>query len=165
MNIELATISDCYLLAIFKKKMWNQKYHGIFDEEMLSSFHVQEHARKFQRMIFQGHQKLYVLWDDKVVKGYVSFGIVEEPFQDYQYEISSLYVDEGYQEYAKKLFRFAKEEMAKQGIHRFIVSCNKYCQDEIVFYQKMGGEIIYTDVDHRDRTRPQIILCFQLEMA
>ena len=164
MNIELATISDCYLLAIFKKKMWESTYRGIYPDEYIDQFNVRDHARKFQKMIFEGKQKLFIVWIDNTVKGYMSYGFIRRPFEDYKYDIGYMYVDDAYQRQGigTQLFNMAKEQFLASDIHIFIVSCNKYNLGAQEFYKKMGGEIVHIDEDHRNKSRPQVKFLFNI---
>lgn len=163
MEIRVATIDDCRSISILKRDVWESTYRGIYPDEKINKYDFDLNENKFKNMIKQKSQKLFVVLNDSDIIGYMSCGKILRPFDNYTHDIGLLYLSKEYQGkgIGRKLFEFAENELKNQGIHEFIISCNKYNLPAQQFYEKMGGKVIKIDEDNDDRSIPQIKFLFK----
>lgn len=157
-KIRLATISDSHTLAPLKQKVWETTYRGIYPDEKLDNYNIEEQTNKFKKIIENEKINLYVVEVNNSIVGYMSCGEPMRPFQDYEQEIGLLYIMKEHQGngIGKKLFLMAYEDIKKKGYHKFFISCNKYNKNAQKFYEAMGGKVVEVDDDFDDKSCPQI---------
>ena len=158
MEMRAARYEDCRALALFKIKVWETTYRGIYPNEKLDQSDIEANEKKFEDMIKQRSQKLFVVLDKGEIIGYMSYGKILRAFDEHTHDIGLLYVAKEYQGQGigKRLFQFAKQKLEKEGVTEFIVSCNKYNFPAQQFYKKMGGTIIKVEKDNEDKSIPQV---------
>lgn len=160
-KIRKAELSDCHVIAIVKKEVWKTTYLGIYPQKKLDEYSIENNEKKFEKMIRNHKQELFVVEDDKRIIGYFSFGEILRPFRDYTHDIGLLYILQDYQRQGigKMIFSMCREQFLKDEIFEFIVSCHKYNFSAQKFYLKMGGTIIYIEDD--DQLLPQMKFLFK----
>ena len=157
-KIRLAKKEDCKSIAKVKHDVWNSTYRGIYSDELIDTFDLDEHAASFLKLIEDEDINLYVLDCNGKIVGYMSVGKPRYQFEDYEAEIGLLYVKEEYQAMGlgKKLFQKGYKDLKHQGYKKFFISCNKYNERAQKFYEHMGGIIIHIDEDDIDKRKPQV---------
>lgn len=163
MEIRIAVEEDCRNLSLLKRRVWETTYRGIYPNEKLDKYDIDFNENKFKAMIKNQSQKLFIILDDSKAIGYMSCGKIMRPFDKYTHDIGLLYILKEYQGkgIGYRVFKFATDELKKQGATEFIVSCNKYNFPAQQFYAKMGGKIIKIDNDNEDKSIPQIKFLFK----
>ena len=162
-NFRLAKYDDANDIALIKRSVWNTTYRGIYADELIDGFDLDKHTEKFKRMIDSGTY-LYVVEIDNKLIGYFAFGKPFHQYEDYEMELSLLYLLGEYQGkgIGTKVFNFIKDRIKELGINRFYLCCNKYNYNSQKFYEKMGGKIIHIDEDDSLKDRVQIYYEYEI---
>lgn len=164
-QIRKAVPLDCRALSVLKRAVWETTYRGIYPDEMLDQYDSHKHEEKFRAILANPDISLYTARDAEQLIGYMSCGAPFRPFQDYQFEISLLYVKKEYQGHGigKRLLQTGISELRGRGATEFFISCNKYNTPAQQFYRKMGGILVHVDPDCEDHSIPQVKFHFSIE--
>lgn len=157
-KIRLARVEDCTELSKLKHDTWNETYRGIYSDEKIDNYDYEKNKKKFIDLINNPGIKLYVVEVNNKIVGYMDYGTPIRSFKDYKQEIGLLYLLKEYQRngIGKELFNLASSKIFDSGYNEFFISCNKYNQNAIDFYTKMGGELVEIDEDEEDKSYPQV---------
>ena len=138
-NIVRANKDDCKALSKVKHDVWNTTYRGIYEDSKLDDYDYKYHENKFIDKL----DELYVIKDENDIVGYFSFGVPRYVYKDYKYCINSLYILNTYQGkgIGKKVVSFINDYCKDNNIDRYFTNCNKYNENALGFYLKMGGVI------------------------
>ena len=158
LSIRLANYSDCTILALLKKEIWETTYRGIYPDEKIDNYNYIENEKKFKDFVDNPKQHLYVLLDNDKIIGYIEFGLPFRPFNNYKQEIGLFYIKKEYQRtgIGKTLFYFAFNYIKNTGVDKFFISCHKYNLNAQKFYEKMGGKVVQIDDDCDNNGFPHI---------
>lgn len=149
MEIRLATKSDSKELSYLKKEVWETTYRGIYDDEVIDNYDYLKREEKFNNLIDDNNQEVYVCVVDSKIVGYIVIG---EPLHGeldgYDFIINDLGIDKNYRRMGigKKFFDIAKSKNRK-----LFNCCNYYNSNARRFYDKMGGKIVKTDMSEDKR--------------
>ena len=163
-SIREATIKDCYEIAVVKSIVWNTTYRGIYPDAMLDNYDIKRNRETFEKIVANPNISLFIAEDNEKIIGFMDCGEPYRPFQNYKQEIGLLYVLKEYQNQGigRELFLLGKKTIRKNGYSEFFISCNKYNQNAIEFYKKMGGKVIHIDEDNEDKSIAQIKFHYQI---
>lgn len=164
-EIRLAVLSDARRLSEVKLACWNTTYRGIYPDDKLDNYDLDNNAEKFKKIINNEDIDLYVVIVNDEIVGYMSCGVPFRPYEDYEQEIGLLYLLEEYRRLGigKELFQLAYELIKMKGHNRFFVSCNKYNVPAINFYTAMGGKIVEEDEDSDDKSIAQVKIHYDVK--
>ena len=148
-KIRKAIYEDCFTLSKLKKEIWETTYRGIYPDTKIDNYDYIENENRFKDFINDKTKELYVVVANNELVGYIEFGKPFRPFKNYKQEIGLFYIRQDYQKkgLGKKLFNLAYNSIKETGVDKFFISCHKYNVNARKFYEKMGGKIIYEDVD------------------
>ena len=148
-QIRKAIYEDCYLLSKLKKEIWETTYRGSYPDSKIDNYNFIENENKFKGFINDKNKELYVVVANKELIGYIEYGEPYRKFKDFKQEIGLLYIKKDYQKkgLGKKLFNIAYNSIKETGLDKFFISCHKYNVNARKFYEKMGGKIIYENID------------------
>lgn len=148
-KIRKVIYEDCFTLSKLKKEIWETTYRGIYPDTKIDHYDYIENENRFKDFINDKTKELYVVVANNELVGYIEFGSTFKPFKDYKKEIGLLYIRKDYQKkgLGKNLFNLAYNSIKETGSNNFFISCHKYNVNARKFYEKMGGKIIYEDVD------------------
>ena len=161
MNIVIrkAKESDCKQLSIIKKQVWNDTYRGIYSDEKLDNFEYHKHEEKFKSNI----DGLYVILEEEKLIGYFSFSYPRYEYKNYAYSLNSLYLLSCYKRkgIGRKVFEFIDNYCKENLINGFYTNCNKYNENALNFYLKMGGKVTNLVDEGEDKSTHQYFIEFK----
>ena len=162
--IRLAEDKDCRILAYLKKDIWETTYREIYPDVKFNAYDYNKEEDKFRNIVNNSEVDLYVVIVNDEIVGYMSFGKPLRPFRDYEQDISLFYLKKDIQHkgIGRDLFSLAYESIKFKGYNKFFISCNKYNVDARLFYEKMGGIIVFEDEDNEDKSLPQVKFNFDI---
>lgn len=164
--IEKAKIENCGELARLKLSVWKTTYSEIYPIEKFENFNYFEQEKKFEKYVSDEEGAFFVAKEKESEKliGYCYVGFSARAFKRGVPEIILLYVLKDFQGQGigRKFFEISKDFLKRKGFDEFIISCNKYNKSAQLFYEKMGGEIIFVDDDDIDKSKPQIKFLFKI---
>jgi len=155
---------DCLEIAELKGEVWNTTYRGIYTDADIDNYDIHENEKKFTDIVSDPHVALFIARDNRKIIGYMSCGKPYRPFLGYEQEIGLLYILKQYQGrgVGRKLFEIGKDIIKNNGYNEFFISCNKYNDNALNFYEKMGGAIKHIDEDIEDRRNSQVKFHYQI---
>lgn len=165
-NFRCATKTDTPLLACLREKVWKETYEGIYPKEMLDSFDRIVHEKKFHSQITAPDTFVYIVEFDDTPIGYFSFGRPrkkEERPKDLV--LHSLYLLSSHQGrgIGKGIFRFIRIYGEDHQLTKLYSSCNAHNHSALAFYQKMGGNILFSDVGHENPAEDSVYLEYDID--
>jgi len=151
--------SDCKGLSYIKHEVWLTTYKGIYSDDKLNNYDYKEHEKKFLKNI----DGLYVIKDDDKIIGYFSFSYPRHNYKNYNHSLNSLYILKEYQArgIGRRVFEFINKYCRENNIDSYFTNCNKYNENALKFYLKMGGVITNLEDDALDRERHQYYIEFK----
>lgn len=163
--IRLANKCDCEELSKLKHTVWSETYRGIYSDEKIDNYDYKKNEEKFLNILSNPKIKLYVVVDQDKIVGYMDCGMPIRQYKNYKQEIGLLYLLKEYQRkgIGKELFQLGVNIISQNGYDEFFISCNKYNNNAIEFYKKMGGIIDNIDDDNIDKSLPQIKFRYKIE--
>ncbi len=163
--IRKALDTDCTALSVLKQAVWETTYRGIYPDDKLDQYDVSKNAEKFKNIIQNPAVSLFAVECEGELVGYMSCGTLIRPFRNFEYEIGLLYVKKEYQGMGigRRLFELGASELHQCGAREFIISCNRFNEPAVSFYQKMGGKLIHTDPIYEDKSRSQVKFLYAVE--
>lgn len=165
MLVDIIPASDkmCEELASVKRQVWETTYRGIYPNDKFDNFNIENEYKKFLHMINSNTVELFVAKLNNKIIGYMAIGKSTRRLNAENDEIVLLYILKEFQGLGigKLLFNFAKEKLKVASPKQFVVYCNKYNDNAINFYTKMGCKICGIDADNEDRSLPQVKFLFK----
>lgn len=153
-----ATLADCPALAALKREVWETTYRGIYPDEKLDGYVLQEHQEIFESLVTDPEELLMLACDGERIVGYMCCGKPRRPFWDYEQDIGLLYIHKDYQRLGigKAFFEMGRDRIRANGYDRFFIAVNKYNTNAQRFYLAMGGSIVHIDPDREDHSTVQM---------
>jgi len=74
MEIRLADKNDSKELSYLKKEVWETTYRGIYDDEVIDNYDYVKREEKFNNLIDDDSQEVYVCVVDNKIIGYMVLG-------------------------------------------------------------------------------------------
>ena len=145
MDFRLANISDSKKLSYLKKEVWETTYRGIYDDEVIDSYDYLKREEKFNRLINDPNQEVYVCLIDNEIVGYMVLGDpLHESLEGYDLTINDLGIAYSYR--GKGIGRKFLE-IAKSKNKKLFNCCNYYNKNSQKFYEKLNGKIVKTTLE------------------
>lgn len=158
---------DVYEMALVRQDVWSTTYRGIYSDDVIDNFAYDVVEKSFKDKIdSQGSIFKEAVSNNKIV-GYVSFGLSNDNYKDYDYVINYLHILKSHQGkgIGRTFFNIVMDYATKNNIEKFYVSCNKYNYPAHKYYEKMGGIEDYVDGDDGDKSTQHIIYVYKVEGA
>ena len=154
MQIVLANIKDAKSLSCLKKEIWDTTYRGIYDDSLIDNYDYKQREEKFKKLILDNNQEVYVCKNNNKIIGYMVIGIpLHDSLEGYELAINDFGIDSKYRRQGiGKMFM----DLAKGKNKKLFNCCNYYNKKAQSFYQKMGGTIVKTSVDEKDKRKSQV---------
>ena len=113
----------CKELANIKKQVWQTTYKGIYPNEKVNDFNIDEQTKKFLDILTSSSIKLYVVKYNNRIIGYTAIGKSPRRQNADFYELVLLYVLKEFQGkgIGKSLFNFAKEKLRELNHNYFMI--------------------------------------------
>ena len=73
-HISPATLDDAAVLAYVHTASWREAYRDLIDADVLASLNVEARTAQWQRTFEHGRTTVFVVREDEVIVGFVSFG-------------------------------------------------------------------------------------------
>lgn len=159
MEIALASIEDSKELSYLKKKVWETTYRGIYSDQKIDNYNYEERQNKFEKMIKDDNQEVYVCKEKNKIIGYMIVGTpLHESINGYSLTINDLGIEESYRgKGIGKMFI----DIVKSKNKKFFNCCNYYNIKAQKFYEKMGGKIIKTSIDKDSKEHSQVYYIYE----
>ena len=154
MEIVLANVEDAKALSFLKKKIWETTYRDVYNDEDIDNYDYLKREEKFTKLINDSDQEVYVCKDKKEIIGYMVIGTpIHESIEGYDLCINDLGTIKEYQ--GKGIGRMFID-LAKSKNKKLFNSCNYYNKNAQMFYSRMGGKVVKTEIDENDKRRSQV---------
>ena len=141
-----AAKEDAAAIIALRHQIWGTTYRGIYPDDMIDNFDWAWHQEKELLRINDPAYSLYLLQKDDQNIGYLTIsrtdGIV----------LQSLYILSEYQRQGigRAAFDFIKAYCREHGAKFFTCHCVPENLNARAFYEKMGGEVIRTDLANEE---------------
>lgn len=144
MKVRFARIEDCAEIANISIHAWKNAYKGIISDHYLDSLNTNDKKNKFEERI-KNNEKLIVLEDDNIIKGFCLYGKTSDPNNLECGEIYALYlkpncINKGY---GSVLFNKAIELLKDDIKNKVIIWCLEKNELGKNFYLKKGCRLDY----------------------
>lgn len=144
MEIRLANRSESKELSYLKKEIWETTYRGIYEDEVIDNYDYVKREEKFNDLISDDNQEVYVCLEDEKIVGYMILGNpLHGNLEGYDLTINDLGIDK---QYRGKGLGKTFIDIAKSKNKKLFNCCNYYNVNARKFYEKMGGKIVKTDM-------------------
>jgi len=149
-TIRRATLDDAAEIAEVHVASWRTTYAGIVDQSYIDGLSVPERATAWTRRLSVDDQAapdvLVAVAADQRIVGFVSGGLIREPFPEFDAEVHAIYLLESIQQagVGRRLMRKWAGLAIRRGLHAAVVRVlaeNPAC----AFYEKVGGELLRED--------------------
>ncbi len=161
----LAKETDSFNLSRIKKTCWEQTYNGIYEDEDISNFDFDKHAKKFVSQVNSNSEHLYIIVNKGKQIGYFNFGTARHtPIERYSGIpcLNSLYILKEYQHkgIGSQVIKFVLKELRGVSSSMFLC-CNAYNDKAKKFYLKMGGKLT-DEIISENKTLCQLYFEFEV---
>ena len=155
-NFRKAAVDDAPLTARLKREAWLTTYRGIYPDELIDGFDLEERAGRARMMLSSPTVTGFIIEADGTPCGFMMLNEAEGVF------ISALYLLKEYRGFGigAHAFRLIRERCRERGLHRFECSCNAHNAPALGFYARMGGREISRSMGHENKREDQIRLEF-----
>ena len=152
-----------------KKQCWQETYTGIYPDDLLINFDNERHYNKALQYLNKEKCFPYLVIIKNKIIGYFTFSIKENsPL--YNLYLDGLYIDniyllKSFQKLGigKKIFNYLVKFAKKNNINKIYNCCNFYNENAKNFYKKMGGKIIYEDVNYENKQEDQLLYLYNIK--
>lgn len=145
MKFVLASRANSKELSYLKKRIWETTYRGIYPDEVIDNYDYVKREEKFNNLIDDVNQEVYICLDDDRIIGYMVLGSpLHGTLDGYNLTINDLGIDKEYRGRG-----IGKEfiDIAKRKNMKLFNCCNYYNDNAKRFYEKMGGTIVKTEIN------------------
>lgn len=144
MKFRFANRNDSKELSYLKKEIWETTYRGIYPDEVIDNYDYEKREEKFNNLIDDVNQEVYVCLINEKIVGYMVLGCPLHGFlEGYELTINDLGIDKRYRGMGIGT-KFI--DVARSKNKKLFNCCNYYNIDAKMFYEKMGGTIIKTEM-------------------
>ena len=138
--IRPADISDANRMAEIHVFGWRTAYRGIVSDDFLfTQLHVAKQEKHFQDAIQNKLEESYV-WDDGIIKGFLTMGPCRDADEPNAFELWGIYVEPlmKRQGIGSQLVRFCEEIAKARGYTEIVLWVLEKNQSGRDFYEKLG---------------------------
>lgn len=141
-----AAKEDVPEIIALRHQIWGTTYRGIYPDDMIDNFDWAWHQEKELLRINDPVYSVYLLQKDDQNIGYLTISRTDAIV------LQSLYILSEYQRQGigRAAFDFIKEYCRKHGAKSFTCRCVPENLNARAFYEKMGGEVIRTDLANEE---------------
>ena len=145
-------------LSVFRKRVWETTYRGIYPDEIIDNFDYEFHDAKNLAMINSEEFLPYFIFADGEKAGYLILQ-KKEPLY-----VQSLYLLEGFRGrgIGRKIFEYIRDFCKKEGRTKFYLGCHPQNEKALGFYEKMGGVITEKDIGHKNNKENSFKIEFEI---
>lgn len=142
MNIREWIYRDARSIASVHVKSWQTTYRGIISDDYLDGLDVSERAKKWEEILSDKDQKIFVVLDWEDIVGFATCGKSDE-MKWFDSNISSIYILEEYQwkNIWRSLFQKCKEHLSSiwcKTLFIWVLKDNTARK----FYEKIWGKFL-----------------------
>ena len=151
-----ASVSDAPLTARLKREAWLTTYRGIYPDELLDGFDLEERELRDRAMLSDPNLTGFIMEADGVPCGFMFLDTAGGMY------VRALYLLKEYRGVGigAGAFRLIRGLCRERGLSRFECSCNSHNAPALRFYAKMGGREISRSEGHENKREDQIRLEF-----
>ena len=141
-----ATAADALTIVGLRRRIWDTTYRGIYPDSMIDDFDWAWHKEKELSRIHLPAYSVYLIRKDGRDIGYLTMHKADEIV------LQSLYILSEYQRQGigRAAFDFIKAYCREHGAKFFTCHCVPENLNARAFYEKMGGEVIRTDLANKE---------------
>ena len=153
-----AAKEDVPAIIALRQRIWGSTYRGIYPDDMIDSFDWAWHREKELLRINDPAYSVYLLQKDGQNIGYLTIRRMDG------ITLQSLYILAEYQRQGigRAAFDFIKAYCGERGAKSFICRCVPENLNARTFYEKMGGEVIGTDLGNKEPWQNSVTYRFTL---
>ena len=151
-------------LSKVKHSAWLTTYRGIYDDDKLDNYDVLEHAKKFEKLLYDENVLLYCIYENEQMVGFFSYGKHLREYKDFVYYLRQLYLTSNAQGkgIGRQVFEFIRKDLKSKGVTKFFTNCNVYNLGSLKFYEKMGGVITLKECEGEDLSTHQAYIEYEV---
>ena len=153
-TFQIAQTQDAGRLANLRRRSWEAAYRGIYRDELLDGYDMEEHTARILRQIENPDYRVYVIESDGVAVGFLMFSRWDTPlYKNFPVCLNALYlVPEAFRQgIGRQAVNLTSDWCRENGYDSFFLSCSLHNRRARAFYEAMGGVLGDVDGGHTDR--------------
>ena len=144
--------NDAPLTAYLKREAWLTTYRGIYPDELIDGFDLEERAARDRERLSDPAQSGYVIEADGTPCGFMFLSFEKGAY------LAALYLLREYRGHGagSAALRLIRDICREKGISAFTLNCNSHNTPALGFYSHMGGREVSRSEGHENKREDQV---------